>query len=1200
MTSIASLAANAADDFSRARRRVAPLCRFSYARTFGLSATRVTRWLLLLPVIALAPVLALGVVTGSISGTVRDASGAVIPGVSVTAQNMATGVSQTIVTDSAGFYNFPALAIGHYNVSFRKAGFREYQESGAVVNVNTFLRIDAVLEVGTVTSVVTVTGTAVAVNTRSAQMGEVIGGSEIVSLPLNGRAYTDLLALQPGVVPINVARYGSLSPSGNLDNGVLSMSGHGEVNNGFMVNGANAVEGDEGGTTVVPNLDSIAEFRILTNNAGAEYGNYSGGLVNVATKTGTNQFHGDAFEFLRNSGMDSRNFFSADRGVLRQNMFGATFGGPIAHNKAFFFVDYQGTRQEIGVDTGLIAVPSQAERSGDFSDVASEMNGTVNGQFWANTLASKLGYPVTAGEPYYTAGCTSSANCVFPNAVIPSRAWSPVSSHYIPLIPLPNSGPYFSTSAYPETLQDDKGGIRVDGQSRFGMLSAYYMDDPWTQVNPYGSTVPGFPDDTVGKAQLLVLSDTTSFGSAAFNQFTFSYMRNKNIQGLGVNAGPSMASLGFAPPAEGGIYQPNTQYQNYPELSLNNYTLGPVASIVAQFDNTYQWQDDFTKIVGTHTLKFGADYHMDQDDIAHPNNGSNGGFSFSGAESGYDFADMLIGATDSFFQGTPAVFTLRNYYLGLYAEDSWRATRNLTFNYGLRWELSPGYWSDSKNRNPDIVLGDQSVIFPGAPKGYVYPGDPGVPPHFANTRYDDFGPRFSLAYAPSISGGPLRWLMGGAGKSSIRAGFGMYYTNIQGKATWNFDSAPYGLFYSSPAPPLLAQPFITRASGQNLGQRFPIPGLSAHPSPSNPDSNINWAQFLPISGIRGPLVNSPTPYSEDIDFSIERQFASNTLLSLSYIGTFGHHLLLNTDANPGDPALCLGLSKPSEVMPGTPTCGPFGENGIYYPVTGGVVNGTRGPFGPLFAGNGYFLDVGNSDYHALEATLRRTAGRAQFLISYTYSKAMDNGSGYGDQLMIPGDNHRFENLSVYDMTHNFTASYTYELPFDSLFRKDDRLTRGWRVSGITEFTTGIPISISNQVDRNLRGDLGNSPFSGGTDEPNFTPGQILEDTNPRDRKHYFNTALFSQEPFGGEGNSARRFFHGPGINNWDLALLKDVRITESKTLEFRGEFFNAFNHAQFYGRVFSQGKFNAGPGTFGMINQAAAPRIAQVALKLIF
>jgi hypothetical protein len=440
--------------------------------------------------------------------------------------------------------------------------------------------------------------------------------------------------------------------------------------------------------------------------------------------------------------------------------------------------------------------------------------------------------------------------------------------------------------------------------------------------------------------------------------------------------------------------------------------------------------------------------------------------------------------------------------------------------------------------------------------------------------------------------------LGGAGKSSFRAGFGTYFTNIEGAATFNFDAPPYGRFHSSPAPPLFVKPFITAASGQVQPQPFPLPAPPTNVSPSHPDRNVNWAPYIPIASEADPTVNDPSPYTEHVDFSFERQMGSNALLDLSYVGSFGRRLILSVDNNPGNPALCLGLSQPSEVMPGTAPCGPYGKNGVYYPITGGVVDGTRAPFGPNYEYNSYFMDMGNSDFNALEVALHHTSGRFTYLLSYTYSKAMDEGSGFGDQV-LPSHYNLFEGLSVYDLTHNFSFSYNYEIPFGRLFGKSNRLTSGWKVSGITEFTTGLPVTISEVDDRDLEGNTG-VDFYGSTDEPDFTPGVILSNTNPRDGRAYFNTSLFSEEPLGGQGTSGRRFFHGPGINDWDIALVKDLRLTESKRLEFRGELFNAFNHARFYGSNVVNGSILAGPGAFGMVTSAANPRIVQVAAKFIF
>src|SRR6266567_1822129 len=377
-------------------------------------------------------------VTGSISGTVKDSSGAVVPEAAVTALNTGTGISQSVETDAVGFYVFPALPVGVYDVTIRHAGFKEYRETGLALDATVALRVDATLQVGAAAQEVTVQSATVHVDTTSAQMGEIIGGVKMTTLPLNGRAYTDLLALQPGVVALNAGTYSSQAVSGNL-----SVGGQRESANGFVVNGGSVQESTSMGTSIIPDLDSIAEFRIITNNGEAEYGNYAGAQVYVVTKSGTNQLHGSGFEFLRNSDLDARNFYSSDRGILRQNQFGGTVGGPIRRERMFFFGDYQGMRKTVGVDSGKVSVPSPAERSGDFSAVADQLTGAVNGGYWANQLSQALGYPVASGEAYYSPSCSSSAQCVFPNAQIPQSAWAAPVKGLMQYIPLPNLGPDF-------------------------------------------------------------------------------------------------------------------------------------------------------------------------------------------------------------------------------------------------------------------------------------------------------------------------------------------------------------------------------------------------------------------------------------------------------------------------------------------------------------------------------------------------------------------------------------------------------------------------------------------------------------------------------------------------------------------------------------------------------------------------------------
>ncbi len=1146
-------------------------------------------------------------VTGSIAGRVTDPSGAVVPGATVTALNTQTGTKEATTTNEAGFYSFPTLSVGAYDIEVRATGFKTYRQTGLVLDVNSGLRVDAALEVGTVTEQVNVSATAVQVETASTQLGEVIGSTKMEAVPLNGRSYTDLLALQPGVVPVNAGTCTypcSPAVSGNLNPGNLSINGQREDANSFMVNGGTVDESVTMGTAVIPNLDSIAEFRILTANFDAEYGNFSGGQINVITKSGTNHLHASAFEFLRNTDLDTRTFYDPTRGKFIQNQFGATLGGPIKRDRLFFFGDYQGTRHIVGASTGEIPVPSPADRNGNLADLAGQLTGTVTGSYWAGLLSQELGYPVSVGEAYYSPGCTTSSQCVFPNAIIPQSAFSSPAQPLMKYIPSPNVGPFFSTSAFNETLRDDKGGYRTDANTRWGMLSAYYFLDDYSLDNPYGgASLPGFDALNRGRAQTLSLSDVKSIGPKAVNEFRFQYMRDAYVGGLPRGGlGPTPGSLGF-------VEGPNTlgiaPDERFPGsigvtgVGFNNFSIG-VSSPEFHFNNIFQWLDNYSRVVGTHTLKFGGSINWNQ--LYRYIGSFNGAFGFSGVETGSDWADFLIGAPNFYYQGQFVTGHTRSRYYGLYAQDSWRARPNLTLNYGLRWQVNTP-WYEVFNQVNAFVPGEQSVVFPGAPTGYVFPGDPGIPSTIAPTRYKNFAPRIGLAYSPSRSEGILGKLLGGAGKTSIRAGFGVFFTAFQGGSNFlEIGDAPFGYFYFSPTPPLFATPFVDRQTGNSEGQKFPVAFPPLGFSPSHPDTSVNWAKYLPISSSPAFFTGNRLPYAEHYNLTVQRQFGPNTLLSLSYLGTQGHRLLADLESNPGNPALCLSVSQPDEVAPGSPTCGPFAENGVYTTADGQTINGTRSPLGINFGANAYFAAMANSNYNSAQVSLRHTSGRTQFLVGYTYGKAMDNASGAtgaGTSGQINVINQKLgKALSSFDVTHNFVASYSYELPFDKLGHAN-RFTSGWILTGITRFSTGLAVFLTEFDDRSLLGTC----FNGiGTcvDTPNLVPGP-LHITNPRQQdlatgaNPYFNTSLFTPDNLGELGTANRRFFHGPGLNNFDMALLKNVRLAESKMLQFRVEFFNLFNHAQF---GLPTGNINS--STFGFVTSAGPGRIGQLGLKLIF
>lgn len=1150
--------------------------------------------------------------TGRVEGTVHDASGAVLKAATVTVSNIGTALQESVQTGPDGKYAFPVLPIGRYSLEVVYSGFRAYKRTDIVVDANSALVIDATLEPGRQSQTVTVTESAVHVETVNTQMGEVISGREMTAVPLNGRAFTDLLSLQPGVVPLTSINANTVqdvgasvfSPSGDLNPGTISINGQRESANAFIVNGSDAEEDVNMGTAIIPNLDSIAEFRVLTNNFDAEYGEFSGGQVNVITKSGTNSFHGDLFEFLRNTDLDARNYFSPTRAVFRQNQYGGTFGGPIQRDKVFFFVDYQGTHQIQGVDTGSIAVPSLQDRSGNLSDIASSLTGTVRGPYFASLLSQKLGHPVSAAESYYTSGCLSSAQCVFPNAKIPQQAWSIPAQRLLQYIPSPNSGlNTFATSAYNQTLGDSKGATRIDADTRVGALAAYYFADNYSLNNPYpvaqgGASVPGFNALYTGQAQLASLTDTKTLGPNAVNEWNLSFIRDNNVLGQAQGGlGVSLASQGFVTGSGASSIVPLApQLEGVESVIFNSFSIGTNTNELKQANNTYQLSDAFSRVAGNHTIKFGGEFHYDQVN-ANPIAQFNGSFVFSGSETGSDFADFLIGAPSQYNQSQLNFFYSRNKYVGGYLQDSWKVTSNFTLNYGLRYDrIEP--WYEKYNQISTFAPGEQSVVFPGAPAGILYPTDPGVARGIAPPG-NAFSPRIGLAYSPSGDEDTF-WgkLIGGSGKTSIRAGVGMFYTALEAlTVSIAAGNAPYGTTYTSPAPPLFNDPFVTASTGQNFGQPFPVALAPLNVNSKNPDSNIDWGQYVPISGIPGYLPSNKIPYSEQAMFSLQRQLGQTTVISASYVGNEGHHQLVLVENNPGNPALCLNLTQQSQVRPGTVTCGPFGEDNVYTTASGKMIFGTRGPLGSNFGSNANQSTIGNSNYNALEVGVRHTGGRLQLFAGYTYGKSLDHSSNLGEAVN-PLNYALSYAISSFDVKHNAVISYEYQLPFDVLLHAANGWTKDWTFSGISHFSSGFPVTLVNNSDYSLLGTNPNGVNNSSVDEPEYSGRPLNLNSNPRNGLGYFDQNVFSLQPLGTPGNSPRRFFYGPGSANFDMALGKKFALTESMGLLFRLEAFNVFNHAQFFGPLSVDGML--GSSSFGRVVSAAAPRILQGSVKFTF
>ncbi|GAC1616646.1 MAG: hypothetical protein PVS2B2_00940 [Candidatus Acidiferrum sp.] len=1160
-------------------------------------------------------------VTASISGTVVDATGAAVVGASVTATNVDTSVTTTQATNGQGYYSFQSLPLGRYTVEVQLKGFKTYRQTGLVLDVDAALVVDASLQVGQGSEKIEVTSEALHVETSNTQMGEVIEGSRMTSVPLSTRSYTDLLTLQPGVVAqtsqITGAYAGAFTSagfalpqvSGGLNSGAYSVNGQREAANGFILNGVSVQETGFSGAGAIPNLDSIAEFRILTNNFDAEYGNYSGGQINVITKSGTNEWHGNVFEFLRNTSLNARNFFDpvTQKSAFDQNQFGGTFGGPIKRDKIFFFADYQGNRATIGKTEQIPNAPTVALKGGDLSSVAGLFaSQVVKGTAWAQQLTQQLsgqlgGNVVTAGEAYYVPGCTASGaggttQCVFPTLTLNPSSFSPISSNLLPYFLSPNDTvkDTFTTSAGQIKLTDNKFSGRVDANTRWGLLSGYYYYDKFDRKDPYWASpqplFPGFNVDGKGQTHNVNLGNTKTFGSASVNEFRVAFFRldvtlNQPLGGTG----KKLSDLGFASGSNRGpgvaVLAPAVE--GIPEIDFNSFTIGVPSRPNHLIENIYQVLDNYSKVVGTHTIKAGAQYHYSQltENLV---NVANGNFAFTGNETGSDFVDFLLGAPTVFTQGQSYPSYGRNFYLGLYAQDSWRIKSNLTFNYGLRYDVSAP-WHEKYNEIQTLIPGEQSVVFPGSPTGWVFPGDPNVPTTLAPTRWNNIAPRLGLAYSFGDHEGMMGKVFGKPGTTSIRVGYGMFYTAFEGATDFNeIGDAPFGN-YTNQISSTFAAPFTNRATGTSIPNLFPAPNPPKNFSAKNP---ANFAPYDTLSNFLnafGTIGSSPgfyyknrLPYSENYELSIQRQLTGSDLLTISYVGTQGHRLLSSLESNPGDPALCLQL-----VAQG---CGPYGESNVYTPPVGPQVFGTRAPFGINFGSNHYFATIGNSAYNSAQLNWRHTSDRLQLLLGYTFSKSIDNSSGYGEQIN-PVNPRITRGLSAFDSTHNFVASYNYVLPFDK-FGGPKRLTNGWTLSGITHFSTGLPVTLVENDDRSLLGTFSGGPIPLTVDTPNLVaPVKFLD---PRKTGLFFDPSSFMAVNLGSEGTANRRFFHGPGLNNWDMAIKKDTHINERMSLELRFEFFNVFNHAQF---VTPSGILNS---SFGQVTVALDGRIGQFGAKFNF
>jgi hypothetical protein len=1155
--------------------------------------------------------------TARILGTVTDPQGAVMPGVSVTVTNTATNVTSETTTDHVGFYQVLNLPIGTYRIVARHQGFRPLEMFTAPLEINQSFRADLRLEVGAVNEQVVVEAQGAGVETVNPTLGQSITSRPIVNMPLNGRNVLTLALLQPGVTEDNPddtsATQGFNIGGGRTDSVTYLLDGG--INNDLL------------GNEVVynPNPDAVAEFRILTSNYTAEYGRNGAGVVSVVTKSGTNDFHGSAFEFVRNTDFDADPYFNKQAGLprnnLKRNQFGGTFGGPIVKNRLFFFTSYQGQRQ---IETEVQpeqTVFTSAELQGNFSQA---VNGgpdpNVAGFLQKNT--------------YFQPNPTLAAQAIIDPSKIDSAARAYIATGLIPTSP---TGTLFPAATGTNNTNELTGKIdfNIDAKDKLtGTVGGFRNPQlqPFGRGPGYSSTVTGFPATNQINTYFLNIAYTRTFSPTQLNELRVTAARHNSLEDKPVTNMASAASFGF------GIASDLT---NGPPLMTfdNGLNFGPDQSGPAkEIGNTYAIADTFSWVKGRNTWKFGAGFSAYQQNTIYAfftdSNFYYAGFAAGGYGTGNSFADFLVGAPNGLFEGPNAANNIRSKATYGFAQDEWRARKNLTLTLGIRYEYSTPKL-DTRGRSFSIVPGDQSMRFPNAPLGLVFPGDAGAPrgTNFPDTK--NFAPRIGFAWSPANSS-----------KTSIRGGFGIFYDVLKGEDNLQFNGAPP--FYSEVSvgypcfQPVLStcptgstiEPALTSSgspiySGPWANSTTPLsnPFPSKPPNPATAFNPATGGQYLPFGGAASGLYfvdpHLHTPYVYQYNLSVQRELARNLVAEANYVGSSSKGLTSLEDINPFDlstlnttPARILNEQQKNAAL-------------IAYC---SVANGGPGPSSCPFAGSELeFGNVSFANFNSLEASLTKQnaenhiLGNTYFTLAYTYGHSIDNASGFRNRdSQVPYYNLSvFRGSSDFDVTHRITFSGGWDLPFDKAWASGPkRLVKGWSLYPIFTWRTGFPLSISSDLSTFNNSDpgpsgagdgyLANAVFAPGFNSITImNPKHTASCTNPNTGltdtgNLYFNCSAFQAiADLPGSGFGLRRdFFRGPGRTNLDLALAKTTPITERVNIEFRLEAFNALNHTEF-----ANPDTTLTSATFGQItsttlgsgiNALQTQRIVQLAGRLTF
>jgi len=1081
-------------------------------------------------------------ITGSIRGTVSDQSGAIVQAATVTAKQIETGLTRVAITDRQGEYVLVELPIGHYQLETQAKGFQTYLQQGISLDVNQTATVGIHLKLGSETQQVEVSANAALVQSTVSSLGQTVMEHEILDLPLDGRNFSQLGLLQPGVLPLTPGLLEAGGPA--RQNQAYAVDGQRPESNNFMIDGADNVSSVDGGFVLKPPIDAIAEFKILSHNANAEFGRNTGSTTNIVTRSGSNSFHGAAWEFLRNDAMDSSDYFTQNVQPLKQNQFGATFGGPILKDKTFFFGYYEGFRNRQG-ETVPATVPSLAEREGTFPQPL---------------------FSFFTGQPV-----------LVPNGQLPSI--NPVAQNLLPFFPLPNNGTNGFIATQTLSENNDQFGVRMDHYlSHADTLNFRYMysSGPTTDpLSPVGANVPGFPVGEYDRAQNFVAQETHIFSPRIIGVARFSYLRNAFLLDEHLNhESPSDLGFQYAPTLPSAAGPPFIQVGGY--ASVGDPITGPRNT----YQNTFDLSGSLSWVHGRHELKFGGGYRREQIN-ALQGIASNGFFVFADFPYSDGFASFLSGNPVVFLQGGGNFAReIRDRALDAYGQDTYKVTPSLTLNLGLRYEL-PFPTTERHNEVNLFVPGAQSRVVPNAPAGLLYPGDPGVPAGLIPTQKTAFAPRFGLAWDPRHDS-----------KTVVSVAYGIfyepYYTGEGGPLQDPVSSPPY-LKTLQLSPPFLntfADPYTT---SNPFAQAFP-----------EPMTLLVTARNLHL------------PYAQDWNLNIQQSLGQDWLFQIGYVGTTGVRLPRFIEGDP--PVFVPGAvtNDPSAgCTPATP-CPISTENNVNYRrLYSGCT--LANPTGNCTYGSvGEMASVANSSYNALEASLRKRFSHGlSFLASYTWSHSIDDVSSFNitgsASQPVAGENDLAQNpfdlaaergRSMFDSHNRLVLSYQWVLPFlQHSSTWYGHVLGNWQLNGILTAMSGGPFTVFDSNDVSLQGQAPEiTGFS--ANRPNLIGNP---NSGPRTPQEWFNVSAFQQlqpdplgrfEVFGDEG---RNVVQGPGYVNWDASAFKNIRLTESKELQFRGELFNVLNHTNFRLPV-----SDIESPTFGQIQSDVSPRVIQVALKFLF